>query len=51
MIFVKHESVLMHGRETAGSESGVFILQMKAACGTQERLTGAICALTFQAFC
>lgn len=28
----------------------VFVFHMKAACGTQERLAGAICTLTFQAF-
>ena len=53
MIFVKHKSVLMDVREKAGSESGVevLILHVKAARGTQERLAGAVCALTFQAFC
>lgn len=28
----------------------MFIFHMKAARGTQERLAGAVCALTFQAF-
>lgn len=37
----------------AGSDSGVEVLifHMKAACGTQERLAGAVGALTLQAFC
>lgn len=53
MIFVMHKPVLMNGREKAGSESRVEVLvfHMKAARGTQERLAGAVCALTFQAFC
>lgn len=53
MIFVKYKSVLMDEREKAGSESGIemLIFHVKAARGRQERLTGAVCALTFQAFC
>lgn len=53
MIFAMHISVLMDGWGEAGSESGVEVLifHMKAARGTQERLAGAVCALTFQAFC
>lgn len=45
-------SVLMFARVEDGSESGVeeLIFHVKAACGTQERLAGAVCALTFQAF-
>lgn len=35
--------------EQSGVE--VLIFHVKAACGTQERLTRAICALTFQTFC
>lgn len=53
MVFVKHKSVLMDAKEKAGLQSGVevLVLHMKAARGTQERLAGAVCALTFQAFC
>lgn len=53
MIFVKRKSVLMLWEGKEGSESGVemLIFHVKAACGTQERLAGAVCALTFQAFC
>lgn len=53
MIFVKDRLDLMDGSEKAGSESGVEVLifHVKAACGTQERMARAVCALTFQAFC
>jgi len=53
MIFVKRKSVLTDGRrKKAGSESRVEVLifHVKAARGTKERLAGAVCALTFQAF-
>lgn len=49
MSFEKHKSALMDGRGGAGSESGVemLVFHVKAARGTQERLAGAVCALTF----
>lgn len=44
---------MMVGKEKAVSESGaeVLVLHVKAARGTQERLAGAVCALTLQTFC
>lgn len=43
---------LMGWREE-GAESRVkmLVLHVEAAGGTQERLAGAVCAMTFQAFC
>lgn len=53
MSLLKHKPAKMDRRTRGGKESGVVVLifHVKAARGTQERLTRAVCALAFQAFC
>lgn len=43
----------MMGGKNAGTASGaeVFVLHVKAAGGTKERLAGAVSALAFQTLC
>lgn len=36
--------------EGEGSRVEMLVLHVEAAGGTQERLAGAVCAMTFQAF-
>lgn len=42
---------LMGRKEEAESRVKMLVLHVEAAGGTQERLAGAVCAMTFQAFC